>query len=80
MLTGNDKWFCSKCSENVSALKKMQIYKLPAYLIVHFKRFTPYRSSFSGSSSSTDCRKIQKQIDFPIQNFDISRFCKNIVT
>ena len=39
-LAGTDKWYCSKCKDHVPALKKMEIYKTPEYLIVHFKRFS----------------------------------------
>ena len=48
-LAGNDKWYCSKCKDHVPALKKMEIYKTPEYLIVHFKRFSHQRNSMFGS-------------------------------
>lgn len=59
-LAGNDKWYCSKCKDHVPALKKMEIYKTPEYLIVHFKRFSHQRNSMFGS------RKLNMQIDFPV--------------
>ena len=70
MLSGNDKWYCPRCKDHVSALKKIQIYKLPEYLIVHFKRF-----SHQGRNSS---RKISKTIEFPLENFDMSQYCKEL--
>jgi len=48
-LSGNDKWYCSKCKEHVNALKKMEIYKTPDFLIIHFKRFSHTRNSMFGS-------------------------------
>jgi hypothetical protein len=39
-LSGSDKWYCSKCKEHVHALKKMEIYKTPDFLVIHFKRFS----------------------------------------
>jgi ribosomal protein L37AE/L43A len=39
-LTGSEMWYCSKCKDHVPALKKMEVYKTPEYLIIHFKRFS----------------------------------------
>eukprot|EP01071_Lankesteria_metandrocarpae_P004276 Lankesteria_metandrocarpae@DN3460_c0_g1_i1.p1 len=38
-LTGEDRWRCPNCKNFVDAKKKMKMWKLPAVLIVHFKRF-----------------------------------------
>jgi ubiquitin carboxyl-terminal hydrolase 4/11/15 len=67
-LAGNDKWYCSKCKEHVPALKKMEIYKTPEFLIVHFKRFSHQRNSMFGS------RKLNMQIDFPIDELDLTSY------
>ena len=67
-LAGQDKWYCSKCKDHVPALKKMEIYKTPEYLIVHFKRFSHQRNSMFGS------RKLNVQIDFPIEELDITSY------
>jgi len=37
---GNDKWYCSKCKDHVLAMKKIEIYRTPEYLILHLKRFS----------------------------------------
>jgi len=34
MLKGENKWYCGKCKDHVSALKKMDIYKLPNILVI----------------------------------------------
>lgn len=39
MLTGQNKWYCTKCKDNVGALKQMRICRLPKYLLIHLKRF-----------------------------------------
>lgn len=39
-LSGNDKWYCGKCKDHVTAYKKMEVYKAPDYLIIHLKRFS----------------------------------------
>jgi hypothetical protein len=59
-LAGSDKWYCSKCKDHVNAFKKMEIYKTPEFLMVHFKRFSHTRNSMFGS------RKLNTQVDFPI--------------
>lgn len=48
-LGGSDKWYCSKCKDHVPAFKKMEIYKTPEFLVVHFKRFSHARNSMFGS-------------------------------
>lgn len=48
-LAGSDKWFCCKCKDHVPAFKKMEIYKTPEFLVVHFKRFSHTRNSMFGT-------------------------------
>lgn len=67
-LAGSDKWYCSKCKDHVPAFKKMEIYKTPEFLVVHFKRFSHTRNSVFGS------RKLNIQIDFPIEGLDLSSY------
>jgi ubiquitin carboxyl-terminal hydrolase 4/11/15 len=70
-LTGNDKWYCSKCQTHQNALKKMEIFKCPEYLIIHLKRFSHQRQSFFSS------RKINELIDFPVEGLNLSNFLIN---
>jgi ubiquitin carboxyl-terminal hydrolase 4/11/15 len=67
-LTGNDKWYCPKCKNHQNALKKMEVYKCPEYLIIHLKRFSHQRQSFFSS------RKITDLIDFPVEGLDLSEY------
>jgi ubiquitin carboxyl-terminal hydrolase 4/11/15 len=67
-LAGNDKWYCSKCKEHVPALKKIEIYSTPEFLVVHFKRFSHQRNSMFGS------RKLNAQIDFPVCGLDMTGY------
>ena len=67
-LAGNDKWYCSKCKEHVPALKKIEIYNTPEFLVVHFKRFSHQRNSMFGS------RKLNTQIDFPVKGLDMTDY------
>ena len=67
-LTGNDKWYCSKCKDHVTANKKMEIWKAPDYLIIHLKRFSHTRNAMFGS------RKLNDMIDFHINSLDMSPY------
>jgi len=46
----------------------MELYKAPEILVVHFKRFSHTRQSMFGS------RKLNMQIDFPVEGLDLSSF------
>ena len=67
-LAGNDKWYCSKCQEHVPALKKIEIYNTPEFLVVHFKRFSHQRNSVFGS------RKLNMHLDFPVRGLDMTGY------
>ena len=66
LITNSNKWFCSHCKSHVPAIKKIQIYRLPEYLIIHFKRFSHQRNQQS--------RKVQKLIDFPLEKLDMTPY------
>lgn len=38
-LTGDNRWYCSKCKDHRDAIQKTTIWVLPPILIVHLKRF-----------------------------------------
>mmetsp|Transcript_27188 Transcript_27188/g.31888 ORF Transcript_27188/g.31888 Transcript_27188/m.31888 type:complete len:86 (+) Transcript_27188:2016-2273(+) len=65
-LSGNDKWYCGRCKDHVTAQKKMEVYRAPDYLIIHLKRFSHTRNSMFGS------RKINDHINFPVNGLDLS--------
>lgn len=67
-LTGNDKWYCSRCKNHVNALKKMELYRTPEFLIIHLKRFSHQRQSFFSS------RKIAELVNFPVEGLDLSEY------
>lgn len=67
-LSGNDKWYCSKCKDHVIATKKMEVYKTPEILIIHFKRFSHNRGSMFGS------KKISEKVDFPVDGLNMSNY------
>jgi ubiquitin carboxyl-terminal hydrolase 8 len=53
-LDSQNKWRCTSCSEDVSAVKKIAIWTAPRCLIVHLKKFTADR-------------KIDRDIDYPFE-------------
>jgi len=38
-LTEDNAWYCNVCKNHKLADKKMSLYKLPEFLIIHLKRF-----------------------------------------
>ena len=69
-LSGNDKWYCGKCKNHVTAQKKMEVYKAPDHLIIHLKRFSHSRGMWGG-------RKLNDLINFPVNGLDMSPYIKN---
>eukprot|EP00930_Biecheleria_cincta_P072223 TRINITY_DN59659_c0_g1_i1.p1 TRINITY_DN59659_c0_g1~~TRINITY_DN59659_c0_g1_i1.p1 ORF type:complete len:561 (+),score=54.66 TRINITY_DN59659_c0_g1_i1:117-1685(+) len=39
LLCGDDQWYCPACQKNVDAKQNLTLWKLPAILMVHLKRF-----------------------------------------
>lgn len=70
-LSGNDKWYCSKCKDHVNAQKKMEIYRAPNYLIIHLKRFSHQRHMMFGS------RKLNDFINFPVTGLNMTPYIKS---
>jgi len=66
----DNAWYCSKCKEHQKATKKMEIYKAPPILVLHFKRFKSGTSFYKKG-------KITQKVDFPIDDLDVSNFVIN---
>lgn len=64
-LDENNTSYCSNCKEHVQGLKKMDIYKLPNILVIHFKRFKQ-KGYFSSKNN--------KVVDFPLEGLDMEPF------
>jgi ubiquitin carboxyl-terminal hydrolase 8 len=58
-------WKCDKCNKK-GCNKNTNIWSLPNYLIIHLKRFD--------NSIPTRPTKITKQIEFPIEDLNLSKF------
>eukprot|EP01016_Furgasonia_blochmanni_P046389 TRINITY_DN6677_c0_g1_i3.p2 TRINITY_DN6677_c0_g1~~TRINITY_DN6677_c0_g1_i3.p2 ORF type:complete len:184 (+),score=34.77 TRINITY_DN6677_c0_g1_i3:67-618(+) len=71
----DNAWYCNKCKDHVQATKKIQIYKTPAILILHLKRFRTNRINSIGSYFYTaGSSKVSTFIDFPIEGLDLARY------
>ncbi len=66
-LSGDERWFCSKCQRLVDATKKIDLFMLPPILIIHLKRF---------EYNSHRWTKIDQSLSYPINNWDLSDFVK----
>ena len=38
-LAPEDMWYCSNCKDHRQAFKKLELWSLPQYLVIHLKRF-----------------------------------------
>ena len=73
ILDGDNEWYCNQCKKHVEAVKKMDIYKSPYYLIIQLKRF----KQDDGESSIFNIFNSSKNttfIDFPTTNLDLSNY------
>ncbi|GER43663.1 ubiquitin carboxyl-terminal hydrolase [Striga asiatica] len=67
-LSPDDMWYCPRCKEHRQASKKLDLWRLPDILVFHLKRF---------SHSRWLTNKLDKFVNFPIQNLDLSRYVKS---
>ena len=71
ILDGEEKWKCGKCNKYQKAMKKMEIYKTPEYLIIQLKRFKQrgvLMSNILGNKNETliDYKEILNLNDFVV--------------
>ena len=62
-LEGDEQWYCPKCKDHVDALKKIDLWKTPAVLIVHLKRFRWTDDGY--------CEKISRGVRFPMTGWNL---------
>jgi ubiquitin carboxyl-terminal hydrolase 8 len=58
-MEGENKIFCEKCKAKTYHLKKISLWKIPKYLLIHFKKF------------NSNMEKINVNIKFPLSNLKI---------
>lgn len=64
----HDLWYCPGCKDHKQASKKIDLWSLPPFLIIHLKRFSYTRWSRE---------KISRMVDFPTRGWDLSDFTIN---
>ncbi|XP_059622258.1 ubiquitin carboxyl-terminal hydrolase 8 [Phlebotomus argentipes] len=62
-------WNCPACKQSRSAVKKLDISKLPPILVVHLKRFCADQMTVASSY-----RKKRTNVKFPLENLDLSAY------
>ena len=58
-MSGDNKIFCEKCKAKTHHYKKISLWKVPKYLLIHFKKF------------NSNMEKINIDIKFPLNNLKI---------
>jgi ubiquitin C-terminal hydrolase len=74
-LEKDNSWYCSTCKEHQEANKKLDIYKPPNILIIQFKRFKI--KTYNMIMGMLSNKKNDIEIDFPIDDLDISKYVIN---
>eukprot|EP00730_Choanoeca_flexa_P003924 TRINITY_DN11539_c0_g1_i1.p1 TRINITY_DN11539_c0_g1~~TRINITY_DN11539_c0_g1_i1.p1 ORF type:complete len:1743 (+),score=489.45 TRINITY_DN11539_c0_g1_i1:122-5230(+) len=64
-----DQWYCSACKTHRLARKKLDIWTMPPFLIVHLKRFQMVNGGW---------RKSNKRVVMPLTDFDPLRFSPHV--
>lgn len=61
---GADRWYCENCAAHREAFKRLEIWRTPAVLLVHLKRFS-YRGPWR--------EKLLTFVDFPLEYVAVTR-------
>lgn len=69
-LDERNMWYCSGCKEHVTAMKTMELWRLPNILVVHLKRFE--------FKDSLRREKLETTVRFPLDGLDMSRYCSSM--
>ncbi|CAF4593958.1 unnamed protein product [Rotaria socialis] len=68
VLSDDDLWYCTKCTELKKATKKIDLWLLPKVLIVQLTRFSQTGDSWNKNDLLIDC---------PIDDLDLSQYVLN---
>ncbi len=71
-LEKENAWYCSGCKKHQEAFKKMELYKVPNYIIVQFKRFKIKTTNVVIGMISN--RKNDVFIDYPLEGLNLSEY------
>lgn len=71
ILTGDNKFYCSKCSHEVNAHKKTYIWEPPRILVIQLKRFKNTNRNYNNFNVNST-RKITTKVVFPFEGLDLA--------
>ena len=66
-LDETNEWYCPKCKEHRRGYKKLEIFRLPIYLILELKRFKNQCGFFFNSKNST-------YVKFPLKDLNLNKY------
>lgn len=66
MLGKDEAWYCKQCKDFRLAKKKLDVWKLPSFLIIHLKRFEYTGRGFT---------KIVRPVLYDTDHCDFSKYC-----
>eukprot|EP00045_Choanoeca_perplexa_P016366 m.219923 g.219923 ORF g.219923 m.219923 type:complete len:1694 (+) comp17238_c0_seq1:227-5308(+) len=64
-----DLWYCGDCKKHQTAMKKLDIWTMPPFLIVHLKRFQMVNGGW---------RKSNKRVTMPLVDFNPLKFSPHV--
>ncbi|KNC46828.1 uncharacterized protein AMSG_03259 [Thecamonas trahens ATCC 50062] len=65
VLDGDEKYYCSKCKKHRKSTKELGLFRLPAIMVLHLKRF---------SASTFRRSKLTNNITFPLDGLDLGSY------
>mmetsp|Transcript_90094 Transcript_90094/g.160448 ORF Transcript_90094/g.160448 Transcript_90094/m.160448 type:complete len:552 (-) Transcript_90094:61-1716(-) len=69
-LTGDERWHCDSCKKKVDATKKIDLWNLPAVLVLHLKRF-------EFDAKNQQFQKTDNRLNMKLHDVDLSSFCSS---
>lgn len=73
LLTGDNKWFCEKTGKYVDAQRKIELYSVSQFLIIHLKRFS-FTQKKQGENFIYSASKLNNAITFPLQGLNVNPY------
>ena len=64
-LENGNEWFCKKCTNNVNALKKLELFYLPKIMCICLSRFKKHGDDYTKDGNF---------VDFPLNNLNMNKF------
>jgi len=69
-LSGEEQWHCERCKKKVDATKKIDLWKLPAVLVLHLKRF-------EYDAKNQQFQKTDNRLNMKLHDVDLTKYCSS---